>query len=54
MQYCGLMTLKKTAFKSIVRKGENADNLFPQCFLPIPQKKKSVGGLNLFCRLQMF
>ena len=50
------MTVKKKAFKNIVRKGENAGNqhflLFPQSFLPIP-KRTSVVKLHLFCRLQM-
>ena len=47
------MTVKKEAFKNIVRKGENTGYkrflLFPQCFLPIP-KGTSVVKLHLFCK----
>ena len=50
------MALKKKAFENIVITEKNAGNqhflLFPQCFLPIPNRS-SVFKLHLFCRLQM-
>ena len=49
-----LTTIKKKLFENTVGKGENAGNqhflLFPQCFLPIPEKI-AVFKLPSFCRL---
>ena len=47
-----LTVLKKTSFENIVGKGENAGNLFPQCFPPF-RKSISIFQLNLFCHLLM-
>ena len=47
---------EKETFENIVGKGENAGNqhflLFPQCFLPIPNRISGF-NLHLFCGLQM-
>ena len=51
------MTLKKKPFENIERIRENVGNqnflLFPQCFLPIPNRI-SVVKLHLSCCLQIF
>ena len=53
-----LTTSKQRAFENIVGNGENAGYqhflVFPQCFLPFQEKKKSIFQSHLFCRLQMF
>ena len=51
-----LTALEKEYFENIAGKGENAGNqhflLFPQCFLPIPERN-SVFQLQLMCCLQI-